>query len=70
MPLDPAQTVLVLRLVKGSGLTNAEGDGNWNALNAGKLDVKNNLGDVVNVPAAQANLKIADLAIMYALAVG
>ncbi len=70
MPLDPAQAPLTLRLVKGSGLTNAEGDANWNSLNAHKLDIANNLGDVVNVPTAQNNLKVPDVAIMYALALG
>lgn len=69
-PLDPAQTVLVLRNVKGTPLTNTEGDTNWSNLNSGKLDVKNNLGDVPNVPLAQNNLGVPDVAITYAIALG
>jgi hypothetical protein len=68
--LNPAQTTLVLRLVKGTGLTNAEGDSNFSNLNAGKYDVQNNLGDVTNVPLAQTNLGVPDVAITYAIALG
>jgi len=70
VPLNPAQTQLTLRLVKGTPLTNQEGDNNWTNLNAGKLDVANNLGDVTNVPQAQINLGVPDVAIVYAIALG
>lgn len=70
MPLDPAQAPLTLRSVKGSGLTNAEGDANFTSLNSHKLDVANDLGDVVHVETAQQNLGVPDVAIMYALALG
>lgn len=69
-PLDPAQSVIITRAGKGSPLTNDEGDANFNNLNKGKLDVKNNLGDVVNVPQAQINLGVPDVAITYAIALG
>lgn len=70
MALDPAQTPLTLRQTKGSGLSNAEGDGNFSNLNKHKLDVVNNLGDVVDVPAAQTNLGVPEVAITYAIALG
>lgn len=68
--LSPAQTPLTLRGVKGSGLTNAEGDANFSNLNSHKLDIANDLGDVVSVPNAQANLGVPDVAITYAIALG
>lgn len=70
MATSAAQTTLVTRSGKGSPLTNAEGDANWNNLNAGKLDVKNDLSDVVNVTNAQVNLGVPDVAITYAIALG
>lgn len=67
---SPATSTLVLRLVKNAPLTNAEGDANWNALNNDKLAAVNNLSDVPNVPAAQINLGVPDVAITYAIALG
>lgn len=69
-PVSPATSTLVLRLVKNAPLTNQEGDNNWTALNNDKLAAVNNLADVPNVPAAQINLGVPDVAITYAIALG
>lgn len=68
MPTSPAQTTLVTRAGKGSPLTNNEGDTNLTNLNAGKLDVQNNLTDVVDTVAATNYLGVPDIAITYAIA--
>ena len=52
-------TTIVTRAGKGSPLSWAEGDANFNNLNNDKLETTNNLSDVSNVATARTNLGLA-----------
>lgn len=61
-------STLVLRLVKGSPLTNTEVDANFTNLNNDKMEKSGNLSDVADVPTARANLSVSSTAETQAFA--
>lgn len=61
-------TTLTTRSGKGSALTNAELDGNFNNLNADKLEKSANLADLSNSAAARSNLGLGSAAVQAATA--
>lgn len=52
-------TTIITRAGKGSPLSWAEGDANFNNLNNDKLEITNNLSDVSNTTTARSNLGLA-----------
>lgn len=54
-------TAITSRATKGSPLTNAEVDANFESLKTSKLEASSNLSDIGDAAAARANLGAASL---------
>lgn len=61
-------STLTTRSGKGSALSNAELDGNFNNLNADKAEKSANLADLISAPTARANLGLGSAAVEAATA--
>jgi hypothetical protein len=61
-------STLTTRIGKGSALSNAELDGNFNNLNADKAEKSSNLADLTDSAAARSNLGLGSAAVQAATA--